>query len=701
MDEPLQLTPTESRVAACLAEGIEANLLPNPPAEVNLSQGSIWDECQTVRAEFLRRILTEADWDVKGTSVRLRGARISGQLDLTSAVIGKILVLQDCCLELEPVFNYADGQELVFKHCRMPGLFASRLKLRGALYFGDGFEAHGHVMLDGAEIGGTFACHEATFKNPGRTALSCVSANLKGGLVLNAGFYAEGEVNLMFSQIGGILGCQGANLKNPNGTALSCYQVKVEGALSLIGGFRAEGQVNLVGANIGGSLACNRGTFINPSRTALLCEDVNVRGSVYLAEKFEALGEVCLMDADIGGALICSGGIFHNEKGTALSCDQATIRSGVYLSAGFQAVGNVSLVGAEIGGSLAAAGGSFSSSDGPSISLSGATIRGDLFLANDFRAEGPVYLAGAKVGGDFLCQGATFMSPDKDAIVCARAVIGGSVGMNRDFLAEGGVNLLGAHVGGDLDCTGGTFRNPSGEAFGGERMNVSGRFIWRPSQIPVGRVNFASACVGHYLDSKDSWSPDGDFALDGFIYSSIVDVPTARDRIVWLGRNHRYSPQPYEYLAHTYRNEGNDSAARAISIAKQVKRRRSGGLAFPQKIGSWIFGVTVRYGYQPSLALLWLAAFWLAGGLLLTFGPGNQGVMARVGTQMGPSFRPWLYAADILVPFVNFRQGDFWLPDLSRPWGLFYTLYFVVSIAVGWVLAAALAATVSGISRRN
>jgi hypothetical protein len=54
-----------------------------------------WGPARTVRAEVLRQLLVEPQWPVHSRGVRLRGARISGRLDVESATVRCSLLLED------------------------------------------------------------------------------------------------------------------------------------------------------------------------------------------------------------------------------------------------------------------------------------------------------------------------------------------------------------------------------------------------------------------------------------------------------------------------------------------------------------------------------------------------------------------------------------------------------------------------------
>jgi hypothetical protein len=153
------------------------------------------------------------------------------------------------------------------------------------------------------------------------------------------------------------------------------------------------------------------------------------------------------------------------------------------------------------------------------------------------------------------------------------------------------------------------------------------------------------------------------------------------------------------------------------------------------------FGLFIGYGYRPLFALGWLAGAWLLGGLLLLAAYRTDGMIpndpftlrsdewaacaadpggvtraacyvGRVktdgdGGEIGPvdypGFAAGWYALDTFVPFVDLHQEPRWIPDASErwSWGWVARGYLYVHIAVGWVVTALFAASVTGLVKRD
>ena len=73
------LTPLEEEMVAAAAAG---ELVDRGEGPFNLAEMQSWTAERTVRAAVLVNLLVAGQWPVHAKGVRLRGVRISGQLDL-------------------------------------------------------------------------------------------------------------------------------------------------------------------------------------------------------------------------------------------------------------------------------------------------------------------------------------------------------------------------------------------------------------------------------------------------------------------------------------------------------------------------------------------------------------------------------------------------------------------------------------------
>ena len=160
-----------------------------------------WGDSRTCRATVIRDILRgrlAADPDPHG--LRLRGARITGRLDLENLTTDVNLELRDCLLE--------------------EGVLARDARLAAVVLAGCQLEHPAEPPLDAAR-------------------LTCSVLDLTGARII--GHAGAGAVHLAGAHIGGSLDCAGASLRNDSGPALIADGLQVGQDMFLRGGFTATG----------------------------------------------------------------------------------------------------------------------------------------------------------------------------------------------------------------------------------------------------------------------------------------------------------------------------------------------------------------------------------------------------------------------------------------------------------------------------
>ena len=261
------------------------------------------------------------------------------------------------------------------------------------------------------------------------------------------------------------------------------------------------------------------------------------------------------------------------------------------------------------------------------------------------------------------------------------------------FHAQGQVSLQNAEIGGPLEFNRATITNPGGRSLMAQELRASA-LIFRELVPPPESVSLLAAKVGTLVDDPASWPYRLD--LTGFTYEVLYEnrPVSTRRRLDWLSRNPGgYVPQPYEQLAAVYRRAGRDEDARTVAIAKQRARRRT--LSLPGKAWSLLLDALVGYGYRTWLAGLWLFAFVLAGWFVFDRAyPAHMTPTAKP-TEPQPDFQPMLYALDTLLPVVDLRQQNYWIPQGGAQWWAW------ASIMAGWVLTTAVVAALTGLLKRD
>lgn len=361
-----------------------------PPGEicrqVDHTDADAWGEDRTVSASFFRGLLLYLRCqDIDPMGLRIHGARIADELDLSWITLPWPLALTDCHFSDRFSVEAATIAGLDLTGAHLPALAATGLHARGQVVI-DRMRCPGEVRLNECRILGSFRALNATLGTAVQSteASPNIALNLDlaqiDGVISMPGIFALGEVRLLGATIGGQLNCRGGTFKNPNGHALNADQAHITGGVFLHNEFVAEGEVRLLGATIGGQFACRGGTFTNPNDKALSADGAHITGDTILDEEFHAEGEVRLLGATIGGQLNCRGGTFTNPTGIALGADSAHIAGTVFLVGGFTAHGAVRFIGARLDQSLVARGSFAAGDDDCALNLERAVISTSLTL---------------------------------------------------------------------------------------------------------------------------------------------------------------------------------------------------------------------------------------------------------------------------------------------------------------------------------
>lgn len=218
-------------------------------------------------ASLVRDLLISAE-DLDPRGVRVRNARIDGQLDLCDVSARRPLVLRDCRAEAPLLLDRAQLSALDLAGLVAPAVSASRLRLDHNLDMSK-------VCLDSAGAGPAVDLTEAT--------------------------------------VGSRVNMSGARLVNTAGPSLHAPKLHT-GSHVLLTDVRAVGTVRLDGARLGGNLHCNGAQLDADAEAALLGVDLQVDDTVFLSHGFRATSRstrhaaVRVRGARIGGQLVLRGG---------------------------------------------------------------------------------------------------------------------------------------------------------------------------------------------------------------------------------------------------------------------------------------------------------------------------------------------------------------------------------------------------------
>ena len=266
-----------------------SDLLPHKPAEarileeskggvrVSISDGSLPDQesAETeVRAEFLKAMLFDPNGPGLAKGLRLRGAWISGALDLQGVALDRDISLSHCVLAGPISLLNAKLRGLFLTSVRMQSLSADQAEFDGSLYIRGGSEVSGEISLAGTRIKGDIQICDAVIRAEGQDAIFAPQLVLDGSLFLGNYPYSDGETTLttegmlFFSSLraahdvfvshcaiaphedpllGGVFG---ETEEHGRGIALSFARAQVGGLLYLQDLAISRGVVNLAGATV-------------------------------------------------------------------------------------------------------------------------------------------------------------------------------------------------------------------------------------------------------------------------------------------------------------------------------------------------------------------------------------------------------------------------------------------------------------------
>ncbi|WP_406841776.1 hypothetical protein ACICHK_42970 (plasmid) [Streptomyces sp. AHU1] len=611
-------------------------------------------------------------------AVRLRGAAVTGLLDLSECDVLYGLALTACSFEEAPRLEAATTRLVDLSGSRFPGLYMGGARVDGPLrlvwcrssqqillsqatvtgtadftglrvlgepaLLADSLteerdlllkdaDITGEVLMWSARIGGTLVLNGARVANP-------MGVTLNGdGLVVDGGFFADtadrpfishGELRLKDARISRSCTLAGAQLRNDHGIALNADHLHVDGPLALNDRFAADGSVVLTGARLQGQLLLHTSTINNPGGLALDASLARIGGDLN-ASSLSITGQMRLEEAHIDGSADLTGAQLDHPGGESFSARRLRLQGRLYGS-GLTSSGDIVLTDAHIGASVELPLAQLTNSDGNTLTAWGMTVGGTVDCCDGFVSEGPVSFTNATIASTLCFMNAT---------------------ITKDL------SLKSVRVG--------TLKTNGATALRGE-------------------VDLRHAQIGILADTPASW-PDR-IHLDGLTYTHLETAPL-QERLVWLRRQTtRFLPQPYEQLAAAYTRQGNDQAARTVLLAKCRHHRsvQSAGLRLWGCLQDW----TVGYGYRPIRAAAWMLLLLAISTIAFT---SHHPSPAKVSE--APPFNPLLYSLDLLLPVVDFGQQQAFNPLGWQQW-LAASL-----IAAGWILATTIAAALARtLSRR-
>jgi hypothetical protein len=650
--------------------------------QVDLGSGAAG--ASLIRAQVIAALLLgAAEAEPGGTAgIRLRGALVTGSLDLTAGSAVWPLVCESCRFDTALRFVDSTLRTVRILDCELPALDGTRLRLNGILDL-TGSRIAGTVALKQARIDGQLQLRgiHAGAESAGPVAVQAQGLSVDGEADC-AGMKACGLVSFEGATVTGTLDLAGARISCPGKRGLDLSYATIGGTLACAG-LTVEGETRANNCRISVELVMRGARLENPGGVAFFAGGLEVAGGAFFGHGFSASGQFRLIGAQFAANLSISGSVFDNPGGTAVSLKRA--RVGVLDGQGVSCRGQMIMAGADVSGDVNLADATLESGDGkPALDAQAARVGSTLVLTN-VNVLGEVNLRSIRVGERLLLDQAHLRDPSGTACRLSRAQVTADL-LCGHLTAYGQVKLTGATIGAKVGFQKVRLVHPAGTAIDAGGLQAR-EFLLEPEVGIEGGLDFRHAAVGVFRDDPDTW-PDRLY-LDGLTYQALSPRLPAARRLSWLARDPGgHQPQPYEQLAAHYTAIGQPAQARTVLYAKERIQHQGKGPVL--RAWSLLQDITVGYGYRPLRALGWLALLLTAGSIVFSIAPPPA---LQAGT--APHFNGIIYTLDLMLPVVNLGQKSAFNPGGAEQW----LSYFL--IAAGWTLATTVATGIARVLRRG
>jgi hypothetical protein len=363
---------TEKQLWSAFRAGQQVDLRPNGKAGRNGGGGT---RTAVVRAKTIAAILCAEPGPRNNARLALRGARITGSLDLSYARIEHPITFRDCVFDQPIVLAEARLGALTLDGCAFPGIDAPNLEVDGDLGL-SGVSSSRAVRLTGAQLHRDIRLDRARLRRgeDQDVALDADYLVVNGSVAGGPGFEASGTVTMAGARVNGSVRLDGATI-----AAAARQTVAFHGDGMTVGhefnaqGLTAEGEVRLVDVAIASTLELRGAKLVNAGRVALRLDRAEISSSLYCDNGFTAVGEVCAIGAHVKGSVYLN----NSELGTPVPGS-----------------------GAREGGAPATAPGAIRPA-GVALRLVRTKIDGDFGCWEGFTGHGPIDLARSSVAGEF------------------------------------------------------------------------------------------------------------------------------------------------------------------------------------------------------------------------------------------------------------------------------------------------------------
>jgi cytoskeletal protein CcmA (bactofilin family) len=591
------------------------------------------------------------------------------------------------------------------------------LSAGGTVYLNDQLVAEGSVNLEGAKIDGQLQLTNCRIEQVGRiAALSLDHSVIRLG-ILAMKLHVVGLFRSHHAQIGCQFTLRSAKLENPEDTALQADHLTVEGALMLDGGFTSDGSIDLHGSHFECSMIMTGATISKgkAADSALSANNVTVKGNVDI-RKTQIVGQCRFTGLQITGDFVASDSKISSDEDFPITLREAQISGGVFLNHDAHVKGGISLRNATVGTQVNLHGATIENPNGSSVNAIGLRLGGE-FVAMAAKFDGLVDLAFARIDGSVRMSDAKLLG-----IPSNTSTYGSPNDLNVGERKRGvSLRATGCAVASEIDLRGAEIRHAlqinkaqigrsillKDSVLGSSELALDVRgtnadaLVLKLSTRPRGEFDLRDSTFDSLEFTELSWPTASNVHLDDLEYNSIHSDQTVRDSLILFKKLiPQYSPQPYEQLASSYSRAGDDSSARAVKH-EALRRQHSRG---PAAVRLWgqLQDLIIGYGYRPLRALTILAGVWLASSLWFSiwpptcsrYGPASTGI-CPVKSDEHPTWDPWLYSLDQLIPVVNLGHDTAWDPT---GWTKAVAYILVVS---GWILTTVTISAGTRLLRRS
>src|SRR5216683_1288101 len=434
------LSKTERLLWEAHPGGAWVDLRDGDPHADDPGNAARWGAGRVIRAEVIRALLLGAGTAEPGCApgLRLRGARVTGRLDLMGASVPCALVCERCSFDDEIRFIESVTRTVRIVDSRLPGFDGMRMRVDGILSL-RGCAVARVVSLDQAKVTGQVCLRGVTVgAGAGAAAVSADGLSVDGD-VDGTGLTARGAVSMQGAQVSGSIDLTGARITCPGKGALLAGGAAIGGRL--VGrGLLVEGEMLLHNTSVGARVELTGARLDNPGGFALSAGGLTVTGGMFCTRGFTASGEIRLTGARLEANLALRKATLINPGGVALNLDHATAAD--CDASDLSCTGRISLIGARIASGLDLTRAQLEGGAGQlALDADGATIEGTLVLEH-MRAHGQVTMRTGRVGQRVLLIGARLDNPAGVALLLSGTEVAADV-FCRDMTVLGGVRLAG------------------------------------------------------------------------------------------------------------------------------------------------------------------------------------------------------------------------------------------------------------------